>query len=319
MHKQDAKTLIEIKGLYKNFGTLEVLKGVSTEIKAGEVVSIIGASGSGKSTLLRCMNLLETPTFGEVWMDGELLTPVDPYLHLEVISASNTYKKLVNGGMSHDDAIAKIKAEDLLNEKFSAAEGNEYKAAMKKISLENHIDINLARQKMGMVFQQFNLFNNKTVKENIMLAPVKTALQKKEKGVTKAQIVAEAEKTAMKLLRRIGLEDKADVYPSTLSGGQKQRIAIVRALAMNPEVILFDEPTSALDPEMIGEVLDLMKERANEGMTMVIVTHEMGFAREVSDRVLFVDEGYIKEQGTPEEVFKNPKDARLRDFLSKVL
>ena len=319
MHKQDAKTLIEIKGLYKNFGTLEVLKGVSTEIKAGEVVSIIGASGSGKSTLLRCMNLLETPTFGEVWMDGELLTPVDPYLHLEVISASNTYKKLVNGGMSHDDAIAKIKAEDLLNEKFSAAEGKEYKSAMKKISLENHIDINLARQKMGMVFQQFNLFNNKTVKENIMLAPVKTALQKKEKGVTKAQIVAEAEKTAIKLLRRIGLEDKADVYPSTLSGGQKQRIAIVRALAMNPEVILFDEPTSALDPEMIGEVLDLMKELANEGMTMVIVTHEMGFAREVSDRVLFVDDGYIKEQGTPEEVFKNPKDARLRDFLSKVL
>ena len=311
--------MLKINNIYKNFGELKVLKGVSTEIKEGEVISIIGASGSGKSTLLRCMNLLEVPTFGEVWMDGELLTPVDPYLHLEVISASNTYKKLVNGGMSHDDAIAKIKAEDLLNEKFSAAEGKEYKSAMKKISLENHIDINLARQKMGMVFQQFNLFNNKTVKENIMLAPVKTALQKKEKGVTKAQIVAEAEKTAIKLLRRIGLEDKADVYPSTLSGGQKQRIAIVRALAMNPEVILFDEPTSALDPEMIGEVLDLMKELANEGMTMVIVTHEMGFAREVSDRVLFVDDGYIKEQGTPEEVFKNPKDARLRDFLSKVL
>ena len=311
--------MLDIKNIYKNFDKLEVLKGVSTEIQKGEVVSIIGASGSGKSTLLRCMNLLETPTFGEVWMDGKLLTPVDPYLHPEVIAVSNTYKKLVAGGMSHDDAIAKIKAEDLLNEKFSAAEGKEYKAAIKKIYEENHIDINLARQKMGMVFQQFNLFNNKTVKENIMLAPVKTALQKKDKSVTKAQIVAAAEENAMKLLRRIGLEDKADVYPSTLSGGQKQRIAIVRALAMNPEVILFDEPTSALDPEMIGEVLDLMKELANEGMTMVIVTHEMGFAREVSDRVLFVDEGYIKEEGAPEEVFKNPKDARLKDFLSKVL
>ena len=311
--------MLEIKNIYKNFDKLEVLKGVSTEIQKGEVVSIIGASGSGKSTLLRCMNLLETPTFGEVWMEGKLLTPVDPYLHPEVIAASNTYKKLVAGGMNHDDAIAKIKEEDLLNEKFSAAEGKEYKALIKKIYDENHIDINLARQKMGMVFQQFNLFNNKTVKENIMLAPVKTALAKKDKSVTKAQIVAAAEEKAMKLLKRIGLEDKADVYPSTLSGGQKQRIAIVRALAMNPDVILFDEPTSALDPEMIGEVLDLMKELANEGMTMVIVTHEMGFAREVSDRVLFVDEGYIKEQGTPDDVFKHPDDPRLKDFLSKVL
>ena len=311
--------MIDVKNIYKNFGKLEVLKGVSTEIQKGEVISIIGASGSGKSTLLRCMNLLETPTFGEVWMDGKLLTPVDPYLHPEVISVSNTYKKLVADGMSAEDAIAKIKAEDLLKEKFSAAEGKEYRAAMKKIYAENHIDINLARQKMGMVFQQFNLFNNKTVKQNIMLAPVKTALQKKDNTLSKAEIVAKAEENAMRLLRRIGLEDKADSYPSTLSGGQKQRIAIVRALAMNPDVILFDEPTSALDPEMIGEVLDLMKELANEGMTMVIVTHEMGFAREVSDKVLFVDEGYIKEAGTPEEVFKNPKDARLRDFLSKVL
>lgn len=311
--------MLEIKNIYKNFDKLEVLKGVSTEIQKGEVVSIIGASGSGKSTLLRCMNLLETPTFGEVWMEGKLLTPVDPYLHPEVIAASNTYKKLVAGGMNHDDAIAKIKEEDLLNEKFSVAEGKEYKTLIKKIYDENHIDINLARQKMGMVFQQFNLFNNKTVKENIMLAPVKTALAKKDKSVTKAQIVAAAEEKAMKLLKRIGLEDKADVYPSTLSGGQKQRIAIVRALAMNPDVILFDEPTSALDPEMIGEVLDLMKELANEGMTMVIVTHEMGFAREVSDRVLFVDEGYIKEQGTPDDVFKHPDDPRLKDFLSKVL
>ena len=311
--------MLEVKNIYKNFGKLEVLKGVSTEIKKGEVVSIIGASGSGKSTLLRCMNLLETPTFGEVWLDGELLTPVDPYLHPEIIMASNTYKKLIAEGMESSAAIAKIKAEDLLNEKFKSAEGKEYKAAMKALYNANHIDVNIARRRMGMVFQQFNLFNNKTVKQNIMLAPVKTALANKDKNVTKAQIVAEAEETAMKLLRRIGLEDKADVYPSTLSGGQKQRIAIVRALAMNPEVILFDEPTSALDPEMIGEVLDLMKELAAEGMTMVIVTHEMGFAREVSNRVIFVDEGHIKEDAAPEELFTAPKNPRLKDFLGKVL
>ena len=335
--------MINVKNIYKNFDKLEVLKGVSTEIKEGEVVSIIGASGSGKSTLLRCMNLLETPTFGEVWMEGKLLTPVDPYLHIEVIEASNTYKKLVEGGMHHDEAIAKIKKEDLLNEKFSAAEGKEYKAIMKKIYAENHLDINVARQKMGMVFQQFNLFHNKTVKQNIMLAPVKIGLDKirnakmsnaitkilnlftKDKKEliditeTKEGVIAAAEAKAMELLKRIGLEEKADAYPSTLSGGQKQRIAIVRALAMNPDVMLFDEPTSALDPEMIGEVLDLMKDLAKEGMTMVIVTHEMGFAREVSDRVLFVDEGYIKEEGTPEELFKNPQNPRLKDFLSKVL
>ena len=311
--------MLEVRNVYKNFDKLEVLKGVSTEVNKGEVVSIIGASGSGKSTLLRCMNLLETPTYGEVWLDGKLLTPVDPYLHPEVIMLSNSYKKLVEEGMSPEDAVAKIKAEDLLNEKFSYKEGKAYKAEIKKIYQENHIDINLARQKMGMVFQQFNLFNNKTVKENIMLAPVKKAMKLKDKGTKKADIIAAEEAKAMKLLRRIGLEEKANAYPSTLSGGQKQRIAIVRALAMDPEVILFDEPTSALDPEMIGEVLDLMKELAKEGMTMVIVTHEMGFAREVSDRVLFVDEGYIKESDTPEEVFKNPKDSRLQEFLAKVL
>ena len=171
------------------------------------------------------------------------------------------------------------------------------------------VDINLHRERIGMVFQQFNLFNNKTVLENLTLAPVKLKLKTKE----------EAEKKAMELLRRIGLEDKANVYPSTLSGGQKQRVAIIRSLAMDPDVILFDEPTSALDPEMIGEVLDLMKQLASEGMTMVIVTHEMGFAREVSNRVLFVDDGIIKEEGTPAELFGNPKDARLKDFLSKVL
>ena len=335
--------MLNVNNIYKNFGELKVLKGVSTEIKSGEVVSIIGASGSGKSTLLRCMNLLETPTFGEVWMNGKLLTPVDPYLHEDVIKASNTYKKLISEGMSEADAIVKIKEEDLLNEKFSIAEGKEYKAAIKKIFKENHVDINVARQKMGMVFQQFNLFNNKTVLENIMLAPVKIQLAalrkaklknlwtsvsnafKKEKSelITiendKKTIIANVKANAVALLERIGLSEKADVYPSTLSGGQKQRIAIVRALAMNPEVMLFDEPTSALDPEMIGEVLDLMKSLANEGMTMVVVTHEMGFAREVSDRVLFVDEGIIAEEGEPEELFKNPKNMRLQEFLSKVL
>ena len=313
----DLETIIEIKGLYKNFGKLEVLKGVSTEIKKGEVVAIIGASGSGKSTLLRCMNLLETPTFGEVWMEGQLLTPVDPYLHTEVIEASNTYKKLVAEGHGHDDAIAKIKKEDLLNEKFAAMEGKEYKALMKQIRKENGLDINLARRKMCMVFQQFNLFNNKTVKENITLAPLKTG-KYAELG-KKAEQKAAADERAMALLERIGLAEKADVYPSTLSGGQKQRIAIVRALAMDPDVILFDEPTSALDPEMVGEVLDLMKQLAAAGMTMVIVTHEMGFAREVADRVIFVDEGVIAEEGTPKEIFESPKHPRLQEFLSKVL
>ena len=342
MLNSDAKKLIDIKGLYKSFDKLEVLKGVSTEIKSGEVVSIIGASGSGKSTLLRCMNLLEVPTFGEVWMGGKLLTPPDPYLHPEVIKASNTFKSLVGEGMSEAAAIDKIKREDLLKEK-RLKEGKDYRALMKALYNDNYLDINVARQKMGMVFQQFNLFNNMTVKENIMFAPVRIGLAKikaekkknalikirnlfkKEKeelceiSKTKEQVISDASKKADELLERIGLIEKADVYPSTLSGGQKQRIAIVRALAMNPDVMLFDEPTSALDPEMIGEVLDLMKELAKEGMTMVIVTHEMGFAREVSDRVLFVDEGYIKEEGTPEDVFKNPKDARLKDFLSKVL
>ena len=335
--------MLNINNIYKQFGDLKVLKGVSTEIKSGEVVSIIGASGSGKSTLLRCMNLLETPTFGEVWMEGKLLTPVDPYLHFEVIRASNTYKKLIAVGMQDGEAIKKIKDEDLLNEKFSSAEGKEYKALIKKIYKENHLNIDVARQKMGMVFQSFNLFNNMSVIDNITFAPVKIGtsklrkakiknlairlsnLFKKEKSglleisETRESIKKKANEKAMALLKRIGLEEKANVYPSTLSGGQKQRIAIVRALAMDPDVMLFDEPTSALDPEMIGEVLDLMKSLANDGMTMVIVTHEMGFAREVSDRVLFVDEGYIKEEGEPQQMFANPKDARLKDFLSKVL
>ena len=302
--------MISVKNIIKTFEDgVTVLKGVDCHIEKGEVVAIIGPSGSGKSTLLRCMNLLSTPTYGEVWLKDKLLNPVDPYLHPEVIMASNTYKKLTQGGMESAAAIAKIKAEDLLNEKFSTAEGKAYKAAMKKIHDDNFIDINLARQKMGMVFQHFNLFNNMTVIDNLTLAPVQLKLKTKD----------EAEKRARELLERIGLEDKADVYPSTLSGGQKQRIAIIRALAMDPDVMLFDEPTSALDPEMVGEVLDLMKQLAKEGMTMVIVTHEMGFAREVADRVVFIDEGIIKESGTPSELFGNPKDARLKDFLSKVL
>ena len=312
--------MLDIKNIYKNFEKLEVLKGVSTQIKEGEVVALIGASGSGKSTLLRCMNLLETPTFGEVWMDGKLLTPVDPYLHTEVIKCSKVFKKLVKLGMDPDEAVAKIKKEDLLNEKFKSAEGKEFQKAMKKIYDENHIDINLAREDMGMVFQQFNLFNNKTVLENITLAPMKTrAKQMIKAGKSKKEVKEFYEKKAMALLARIGLEEKANAYPSTLSGGQKQRIAIVRALAMDPKVLLFDEPTSALDPEMVGEVLDVIKELAEEGMTMVIVTHEMGFAREVADRVLFVCDGEIAEDAPPAEFFDDPKHPRLQQFLKCVL
>ena len=302
--------MINVKNLIKVFEDgHKVLDGVDCHVKKGEVVAIIGPSGSGKSTLLRCMNLLAVPTYGEVWLKDKLLTPVDPYLHVDVIMASNTYKKLIATGMESKEAIAKIKKEDLLNEKFSVAEGKEYKATMKRIDSENRLDINLARRSMGMVFQHFNLFNNLNVLSNLTLAPLELKLKTKE----------EASERAMALLKRIGLEDKAEVYPSTLSGGQKQRIAIVRALAMDPDVMLFDEPTSALDPEMVGEVLDLMKDLAKEGMTMVIVTHEMGFAREVADRILFVDEGKIQEEGTPDEIFGNPKNQRLKDFLSKVL
>ena len=308
--------LVCVKNLYKNFDKVQVLKGVSCTIEKGERVVIIGASGSGKSTLLRCMNLLETPTYGEIWFEDKLLTPVDPYLHFDVIRLSDTYKKAYAAAKAENPSasaetldaqiIQKIKAEDLLHEK---REGKEYKAAVKKIYADNHIDVNLARQKVGMVFQHFNLFNNLTVMDNMTLAPVELKLKSK----------AEAEQKATELLKRIGLEDKAGVYPSTLSGGQKQRIAIVRSLMMEPDVMLFDEPTSALDPEMVGEVLDLIKKLAEDGMTMVIVTHEMGFAKEVASRVLFVDEGVIKEENSPKEFFENPKDARLKEFLSKVL
>lgn len=307
--------LIQIKGLYKHFGKLQVLKGVSTEIKKGEKVVIIGPSGSGKSTMLRCMNLLEVPTYGEIWFEGKLLTPIDPYLHPDIIRLSKTYKTLFAQAQASGsdkaqeeidaDVIAEIKRDDLLKKH----EGKEYKSAIKELYKSNFSNIDLTRQKIGMVFQHFNLFNNLTVMQNLTLAPVQLKLKTKE----------QAEEKGRELLKRIGLEDKANVYPSTLSGGQKQRIAIIRALAMEPDVMLFDEPTSALDPEMVGEVLELMKELAEEGMTMVVVTHEMGFAREVASRIIFMDDGVLKEEAAPKEFFANPKDERLKEFLSKVL
>ena len=308
-----SNALIDIKNIYKDFGSNRVLNAVSTTIEKGERVVIIGPSGSGKSTLLRCMNLLEEPTYGEVWLDGKLLNTIDPYLHFDIIEKSKTYKKLYSQALENGESenvlkekiIANIKENDLLK-KF---EGGEYRKAIKALTKASKLKINTAREDMGMVFQHFNLFNNLTVLQNLTLAPVQLKKQTKE----------EAEKNAMELLKRIGLEDKASAYPSTLSGGQKQRIAIVRALAMSPKVMLFDEPTSALDPEMVGEVLDLIKEVANEGMTMVIVTHEMGFAKEVGTRILFMDEGVIAEQGTPDEIFDNPKNERTQQFLKAVL
>ena len=240
--------MISVNELRKSFNGMEVLKGISTEIKKGDVVCVIGPSGSGKSTFLRCLNRLETPDSGQILFDGE----------------------------------------DLVSPKAN---------------------LNLHRQKMGMVFQQFNLFPHMTVLENLTCAPV----------MLKKMTKAEAEAKAMDLLGRVGLADRAGEYPNKLSGGQKQRVAIVRALCMDPEVMLFDEPTSALDPEMVGEVLDVMKDLARKGMTMIVVTHEMGFAREVSNRVLFMDEGIIMEDNTPEELFAHPKCERLQSFLAKVL
>ncbi len=276
------KYIISVRNLQKDFANLQVLKGIDLDIANGEVITVIGPSGCGKSTFLRCLNCPEDPTGGSIFFQG-----VD---------------------------IADVR-----------------------------VNINTHREKIGMVFQQFNLFNNKTVIDNIMLAPVYVGLRnikaikrknfkikfsnlfKKEKlplvpiTQTPAEVKNNAKEQAIKLLKRIGLEEKANDYPSTLSGGQKQRIAIIRALAMNPKVMLFDEPTSALDPEMVGEVLDVMKELASEGMTMIVVTHEMGFAREVSDRVLFMYEGKIAEDGTPEEIFNNPKHPKLKQFLNSVL
>ena len=238
--------MIEIKKLYKSYGDNEVLKGIDQTVSEAEVLCIVGPSGSGKSTMLRCINLLEVPTSGEVYIDGELVTSQN---------------------------------------------------------------INEIRTKMGMVFQNFNLFPHMTVLENVTCAPINV------KGVSKA----DAEAKAMELLTRVGLDNKANAYPRSLSGGQQQRVAIARALAMDPEIMLFDEPTSALDPEMVGEVLDVMKDLAKEGLVMIVVTHEMGFAKEVADKVIFMDEGVIVEQGTPEEVLVNPSEERTKNFLSKVL
>ena len=305
--------MINVNNIYKSFGKNDVLKGISLDVEKGEKIALIGPSGSGKSTLLRCLNLLEDIKYGEVWLDGKLLTPVDPYLHFDVIEKSSTYKTVceelkaqgITESELHDKAIEKIKKEDLLK-KF---EGKEFHAAVKKLYKDNYLNINLARRRMGMVFQQFNLFNNMNVINNMIYAPVKLKLMTKQQATEKAEA----------LLERIGLPEKANAFPSSLSGGQKQRIAIARSLMMNPEVMLFDEPTSALDPEMVGEVLELIKELADEGMTMVIVTHEMGFAREVATRVAFMDGGNIIEQGPPEKIFTQPENDRLKEFLSKVL
>lgn len=245
---KDSNAMIHVEKLKKSFGDVHVLNGITTDIKKGEVLVILGPSGCGKSTFLRCLNLLETPTGGKIYLDGTEIT--DP---------------------------------------------------------KNNI--NKTRQSMMMVFQHFNLFPHKTILENLTIAPIKL------KGLSKE----EANKKGMELLERVGLGEKANAYPSQLSGGQKQRVAICRALAMDPEVILFDEPTSALDPEMVGEVLDVMKELAQSGMTMICVTHEMGFAREVANRIIFLDEGKIAEDGTPEQVFDHPKNERLKSFLSKIL
>lgn len=299
--------MISVRNVYKSFGKdIKVLSGVSCEIKKGEKVVIIGPSGSGKSTLLRCMNLLEEPEYGEIWLANELLTPADPYLHEDMILKSKTYqKKASKENIDKDTLVSEIRENRMLKNN----EGGNLKKAVKELEEENRIDINLGRQKMGMVFQHFNLFNNLTVIQNLMLAPVQLKLKTPEEARAKAE----------ELLNRIGLIDKIDEYPSKLSGGQKQRIAIIRALAMEPDVMLFDEPTSALDPEMVGEVLELMKQLAHEGMTMVVVTHEMAFAKDVADRVLFMCDGVIAEEGTPEDIFLNPQNPRLRQFLQRVL
>ena len=275
-------TILQVENLQKDFGSQKVLKGINLTVNRGDVIAIIGPSGCGKSTFLRCLNCMEDPTGGTILFRGENL-------------------------------------------------------------VDMKVDINKHRQHIGMVFQQFNLFNNKTILQNITLAPVHVQLSTLRKTKIKNfflsisnlfkktkipltaidtsanEIKEQANEKAYELLKKVGLEDKANVYPSTLSGGQKQRIAIVRALAMEPDVILFDEPTSALDPEMVGEVLKVMTELANDGMTMVVVTHEMGFAKEVANRIIFMSDGVIKEENTPKEFFENPKDERLKDFLSKVL
>ncbi len=296
----DKTILLETKELKKSFGKLNVLKGIDAKIYAGDVIAIIGPSGCGKSTFLRCLNLLEKPTAGEIMLEREYVFKNERVYQAEKIKELKARKKLAKKSGEAFDEQALIAAAD----EYRALKAEE-KAINKKIEKS----INQHRQKIGMVFQQFNLFPHLTVMQNITLAPIKLK-----------KIPAEAaQEKAVALLKKVGLEDKAGVYPSTLSGGQKQRIAIVRALAMEPDIMLFDEPTSALDPEMVGEVLKVMVDLAKEGMTMVVVTHEMGFAKEVASKVLFMDDGVIKEENEPKEFFANPQDARLKDFLSKVL
>ena len=288
-------TIISVKNLHKKFGALEVLKGVSIEIKKGDVVAVIGPSGCGKSTFLRCLNLLEEPTAGEIKLENEYVFKNERVYLKRKLKEMKAQKK---SGEFDENAFNALQAEyETLLEEEKEIEKNVAKT------------LNLHRQKIGMVFQQFNLFPHLTVLKNITLAPMRL------KGISEEDATAQA----MTLLKKVGLEDKANAYPATLSGGQKQRIAIVRALAMNPDVLLFDEPTSALDPEMVGEVLKVIIELAKEGMTMVVVTHEMGFAKEAANRVIFMNDGVIKEENSPKEFFSNPKDERLKDFLSKVL
>ena len=296
--------MIEVKNLYKDFGKLHVLKGVSLNVAKGEVVSIIGPSGSGKSTLLRSINLLEKPTYGEIWVEGKLITEPDIYLHPDIIRKTNTYAQLTAGGMEDLQAIAEIKQKDLLKRR----EGSAPEAMLRE--LRNGMESSyLVRQRVGMVFQHFNLFPHKTVLENMIYAPTTVLHHSKEEVTARAR----------DLLASVGMLDKIDVYPGTLSGGQKQRVAIARALCMQPDAVLFDEPTSALDPEMVKEVLDVIKRLAGSGMTMVLVTHEMGFAREVSDRICFLDEGKVIEDAAPDIFFSTPKSERARTFLEKVL
>ena len=285
--------ILSVHNLHKSFGKLDVLQGVSIDIHKGDVVAIIGPSGCGKSTFLRCLNFLETPTAGTIKFEGQ------PIFKNERIYLKRQMKAL-KADKAHFD-----------KEKYAALEAEYLALRKEEKAIEKDLNkaVNLHRQKIGMVFQQFNLFPHLTVLKNITLAPVKLKKMPQDK----------ANELALSLLKTVGLEDKADAYPATLSGGQKQRIAIVRALAMEPQVMLFDEPTSALDPEMVGEVLNVMTELAKNGMTMIVVTHEMGFAKEVANRVIFMNEGVIKEENAPKEFFKHPKDERLKEFLSKVL
>ena len=292
------KPLLQVKNLHKSFGKLHVLQGVNADIYKGDVVAVIGPSGCGKSTFLRCLNFLEMPSAGEILFNDQLI-----YKNERVYLKRQMKELLALKKEQKFDEAAQAQYNEI-NERYTSLRKDE--KALEKELLKG---INTHRQKIGMVFQQFNLFPHLTVLKNITLAPVKL------KKMTEEQ----ANEKAMELLKKIGLEDKANVYPATLSGGQKQRIAIVRALAMEPEVILFDEPTSALDPEMVGEVLKVMTELAKEGMTMIVVTHEMGFAKEVANRVIFMNDGVIKEENNPKDFFANPKDERLKDFLSKVL